>query len=96
MSSAWPLAQLSHKTNFSILPEKIDCQVDPVEASAIIAVACKFAELCMDAEICHFSQWFSGKENNVSDALSRDNGRLDEELTNILYSYVDPKRRPNI
>lgn len=83
----------AHKTNFSMLPEEVDCQVDPVEASSRIAVARKFAELCMDANICHYSQWFPGKENDVSDALSRDNDRSDEELTNILYSHV-PEQMP--
>eukprot|EP00956_Cyclotella_meneghiniana_P011523 scaffold16181_cov47-Cyclotella_meneghiniana.AAC.4 len=62
----------AHKTNFSMLPEEVDCQVDPVEAKARIEVARKFAYLCMEANICHFSQWFPGKENDVSDALSRD------------------------
>eukprot|EP00956_Cyclotella_meneghiniana_P017221 scaffold27841_cov34-Cyclotella_meneghiniana.AAC.7 len=62
----------AHKTNFSMLPEEVDCQVDPVEAKARIKVARKFAYLCMGANICHFSQWFPGKENDVSDALSRD------------------------
>ena len=83
----------AHKTNFSMIPEEVDCQVDPVEANARIEVARKFAYLCMDANICHFSQWFPGKENDVSDALSRDDDRSDEELTNILYSHV-PEQMP--
>ena len=71
----------AHKTNFSLLPEEVDCQVNPVEASARISVARNFADLCMDADICHFSQWFPGNENDVSDALSRDDDRSDDELT---------------
>ena len=85
----------AHKTNFSMLPEEVDCQVDPVEAKARIEVARKFAYLCMEANICHFSQWFPGKENDVSDALSRDDDRSDEELTNILYSHVPEQMPPH-
>jgi hypothetical protein len=34
-----------------------------------------------------YSQWFRGADNNVADALSRDNVRTDNELTKILRSH---------
>ncbi len=39
-------------------------------------------------------QWFPGKENIVADALSRDNDRLDEQLTHILHSFA-PLQTPS-
>jgi len=34
-----------------------------------------------------YSQWFCGADNNVADALSRDNDSTDDELTQILRSH---------
>ena len=50
----------------------------------------------MDAKIKDYSQWFPGKENDVADALSlsRDDNRDNEELTNILCSFV-PQQVPS-
>ena len=83
----------AQKTNFSMIPEEVDCQVNRVEASTRISVARTFADLCISADICHFSQLFPGNENDVSDALSRDHDRSDEELTKILHSHV-PEQMP--
>ena len=48
----------------------------------------------MDNGIKDYSQWFPGKENDVSDALSRDDDRSDKELTNVIYSCV-PSQLPS-
>jgi hypothetical protein len=37
--------------------------------------------------IQEYSQWFRGANNNVADALSRDDDRSDDELTNILCTH---------
>ena len=48
----------------------------------------------MNYRIKDYSQWFPGKENQVTDALSQDDDRSDEELTKILYSTV-PSQIPS-
>ena len=40
------------------------------------------------------SQWFPGKDNQVADALSRDDDRSDQELTNVLRLFV-PNQLPS-
>ena len=47
----------------------------------------------LENSIKDYSQWFEGRKNQVADALSRDNDRSDEELTNILRSHV-PSQMP--
>ena len=42
----------------------------------------------MEARVKNYSQWFAGKYNDVSDALSWDDDRSDEELTIILHTFV--------
>ena len=42
----------------------------------------------METNVNNYSQWFPGNDNGVSDALSRDDDRSDEELTNILWHFV--------
>ena len=42
----------------------------------------------METGVKNYSQWFAGKFNDVSDALSRDDDRSDDELTSILRSFV--------
>eukprot|EP00956_Cyclotella_meneghiniana_P021553 scaffold39375_cov58-Cyclotella_meneghiniana.AAC.1 len=71
-----------------------DASFNPQEPKARAAVCRKFAEICLDNDLRHFSQWFPGKENDVSDALSRDDDRSDEELTSLLYSHV-PSQMPS-
>jgi len=34
-----------------------------------------------------YSQWFTGERNQVSDALSRDDDRSNEELTSVIKSF---------
>ena len=75
------------KTNFSEENE------DPIQATIRIEVARKYAMLLLENGIKNYSQWFKGSLNDVSDALSRDDDRSDEELTNILYSCV-PEQMP--
>ena len=84
----------ARKSNFDIDPMNPDASFDPQEPKARAAVCRKFAEICLDNDLRHFSQWFPGKENDVSDALSRDDDRSDEELTSLLYSHV-PSQMPS-
>ena len=78
----------AYKTNFSKLVE------EPVEAEVRIEVARGHAMRCMELGVKPYSQWFPGKDNDVSDALSRDNDRNDKELTNILRKFV-PEQMPD-
>ena len=75
------------KTNFSEENE------DPIQATIRIEVARKHAMLLLENGIKNYSQWFEGKANDVSDSLSRDDDRSDEELTNLLHSHV-PQQMP--
>ncbi len=77
----------ARKTNF-----KEDCE-DPIQATVRIEVARDHAMRLLESGIKDYSQWFPGKENDVSDALSRDDDRSDEELTNILRTFV-PSQMP--
>ena len=54
------------KSNF------VEPKEDPVQATARIDAAQKYASIFMDANIKGYSQWFAGKENNVADVLSWD------------------------
>ena len=65
----------SHKTNF-----KEDGE-EPIQATTRLEVARDHARHFMDAKIKDYSQWFPGKENDVADALSRDDDRDNKELT---------------
>ena len=47
----------------------------------------------LEHEIKDYSQWFEGSANDVSDALSRDDDRSDEELTIVLRTFV-PSQLP--
>ena len=80
------------KSNFDTDPET-GCCIEKLEAEVRMEVCRKFAELCIEYDVRHYSQWFRGKLNDVSDALSRDDDRTDEELTNVLYSCV-PEQMP--
>jgi hypothetical protein len=57
---------------------------DPTKAMIRLKVARHHATHYLSNEIQEYSQWFRGSDNNVADALSRDNNRTDEELTQIL------------
>ena len=47
----------------------------------------------MENSIKDYSQWFPGRDNDVSDALSCDDDRDDEELINVLKTFV-PSQLP--
>ena len=72
----------ARKTNFK---EDGD---EPIQATVILQVSRGDAERMMEARVKNYSQWFAGKNNDVSDALSRDDDRSDEEITIILRTFV--------
>jgi hypothetical protein len=76
------------KTNFKEFGE------EPIQAEVRIDVAREDAQRRMDYKVKNYSQWFPGSDNDVSDALSRDDDRGDEELTNILRTFV-PSQVPS-
>ena len=47
----------------------------------------------LDCQCCDYSQWFPGDDNDVADALSRDNHISDDTLTSLLFSSV-PEQVP--
>jgi hypothetical protein len=76
------------KSNFSKLGES------PIQASVRIEAAQKQATLFLSLGIKCYSQWFKGEINQVSDALSPDNDRSDEELTSVIKSFC-PSQVPS-
>ena len=72
----------ARKTNF-----KEDGE-DQIQATVRIEVARGHAKRLMDAQVKDYSQWFPGKENDVSDSLSRDDDRDVDELTKHLRTSV--------
>ena len=60
----------------------------PIQATMRIEVARGHEKCLMDVHIKDYSQWFPGKENDVSDALSRDDARDDDELTEISCTFI--------
>ncbi len=66
---------------------------DPVQATAQVDAARKYASIFMNADIKGYSQWFAGKLNNVADALTRDWHLGDNELTFTLRSHF-PEQMP--
>ena len=48
-------------------------------------IARDFASLCMEKEINHYTQWFPGKKNIVTGALSRDFEIPDKNLTRTFW-----------
>ena len=69
------------KTNF------IEDGESAIQATIRIEVARLHATHYLENEIREYSQWFRGADNQVADALSRDDDRSDEELTKILRSH---------
>jgi hypothetical protein len=76
MSEGW-----TRKTNF-----KEDH--DGIQAIMKIQVAREHATRFMTHKIWEYSQWFPGRINNMADALSREKDRLDQELTQILFTHT--------
>ena len=66
---------------------------DPIQATARVNAAQKYALIFMDANVKGYSQWFPGKSNNVADALSRDWHLGDIKLTSLLHSHF-PEQMP--
>jgi hypothetical protein len=60
---------------------------DPIQATIRIEVARLHATHYLSNKIREYSQWFRGADNNVANALSRDNDRTDNKLTQILRSH---------
>ena len=60
---------------------------DPDEAVVRMEVQRGHARRFLNREIKDYSQWFRGRDNVVADALSRDDDRTDEELTDILHTF---------
>ena len=83
------------KTNFKTDPIDADCEFDPEEAQVHTKISRHFAEICVENKLVHFAQWFAGKENDVSDALSR---ATTDQMKNLLTfcTYIFPNRCPNI
>jgi hypothetical protein len=69
------------KSNFSELGES------PVQVSVRIEAAQTQASLFIPLGLKFYSQWFKGKANEVSDALSRNDDRSDDELTKIIKTF---------
>jgi hypothetical protein len=65
----------------------------PIQATARVDAARKYASIFMDANVKGYSQWFPGKSNNVADALTRDWHLGDDELTSLLHSHF-PEQMP--
>jgi hypothetical protein len=62
-------------------------KMDPLQAEVRAEVAREHALTMMENEICEYPQWFPGVQNVIADALSRDDDRDDETLTNLLISH---------
>eukprot|EP00957_Ditylum_brightwellii_P040378 3056098-Ditylum_brightwellii.AAC.1 len=73
MSDSTMLEGWTSKTSF-----KEGDYEDPEEAAVRQDVARHHTRLFMEHEIKEHSQWFPGRHNDVSDALSRDDDRSDE------------------
>jgi hypothetical protein len=59
----------TRKSNFKIDPVNADCDFDPIEAEVRTDICRHFAELTLDNKFCHYTVWFKGEDNDVSDAL---------------------------
>ena len=75
------------KSNFTELIE------DPIQAEVRIEVCRKDAQRNLEYKLKDYSQWFPGDQNDVADALSRDNDRTDQELTYLLFKFC-PSQMP--
>jgi hypothetical protein len=76
-----------HKINFK---EDEEC----VQASLKIEFASCYASRFMHYKTWEYSQWFPGSNDQVADALSREMGRPDDKLTQILFTHT-PSQVPS-
>ncbi len=75
------------KTNFSELGE------DPIQATVRLEVARMHTTHYITLGIREYSQWFLSEANVVADSLSRNNDRMDSELTNLFCTHC-PSQTP--
>ena len=78
------------KSNFDEEPDILEdgtFKMDPLQAEVRAEIAREHALTMMENEICEYPQWFPGVQNVIADALSRDDDRDDETLTNLLISH---------
>ena len=61
----------------------IDKNEDPTQIEILLEVRCN-AIMMMDHNLCEYSQWFRGEENNVMDSHLWDDNILDDKLTHLL------------
>ena len=67
---------------------------NPIQATIRLEVSRSDAKRIMENKIKNYSQWFPGWMNDVSDALSRDDDRSDNEIINIFRSFT-PSQIPD-
>ena len=73
------------KSNFKEVRE------NPIQATIRLEVSRSGAKRIMENKIKNYSQWFRSWINDVSDALSWDDDRKDNELINIFRSFTPSK-----
>lgn len=66
---------------------------DKVDEAVQLSTARKLADLIIKSESCLYSQWFSGEQNSISDALSRDFHIPSSHLAFLLQSHF-PEQAP--
>jgi hypothetical protein len=89
MTNSTTLAGWLRKSNF------IEDGESPIQATIRLEVARHHALHYLQTGIREYSQWFRGVENKVADALSRDDDRSDDELTNIFRSHCPSQVPPH-
>jgi hypothetical protein len=77
------------KTNF------IEDGKSLIQATIRLEVAHLHASHYLSHEIREYSQWFRRADNQVANALSRDNDQTDKELTEILHSHCPSQVPPH-
>jgi hypothetical protein len=75
------------KTNFSELGD------DPIQATVRLEVARMHTTHYITLGIREYSQWFLSEANVVANSLSRNNDRMDSELTNLFCTHC-PSQTP--
>ena len=63
------------------------------DQAAHSALARNFATTMADHGVCHFSQWFPGKDNDAADILSRNHTMSDAHLSTYI-KFLYPKQVP--
>ena len=61
----------------------------PIQANVRLEESRSDAKRIMENKIKNYSQWFPGWMNDVSESLSQDNDRSDNELINIFRSFAN-------